>query len=124
MLILQRNLPAQIVIAITLDATVGQLFFNELPPFIPHQPMTTVVGIPDPGQLSPLVVAVIRRVALRINPAGDIALLITLVFPNRLTTPHDPYEAFVMLVGRRLILPRKQRDQASGVVVLIRRHRA
>ncbi|CRM65716.1 hypothetical protein [Pseudomonas sp. 37 R 15] len=51
-------------------------------------------------------------------------MLITLVFPNRLTTPHDPYEAVVMLVGRRLILPRKQCDQASGVVVLIRRHRA
>ncbi|CRM17341.1 hypothetical protein [Pseudomonas sp. 58 R 3] len=28
-----------------------------------------------------------------------------------------------MLVGRRLIVPRKQRHQASGVVVLVRRHR-
>ncbi|CRM09196.1 hypothetical protein [Pseudomonas sp. 28 E 9] len=86
--------------------------------------MTTVVGIPDPRQLSPLVVAVIRRVAVRIKFADDIALLITLVFPDRLTTPYNPYETVVMLVGRRLILTRKQRDQASGVVVLIRRHRA
>ncbi|CRM02072.1 hypothetical protein [Pseudomonas sp. 28 E 9] len=51
-------------------------------------------------------------------------MLITLVFPDRLTTPHDPYETIVMLVGRRLILTRKQRDQATGGVVLIRRHRA
>ncbi|CRN00667.1 hypothetical protein [Pseudomonas sp. 34 E 7] len=123
-LILTRQLPAQIVIAITHDASIGQLFFNKLPTLIPHQPMTTVVGIPDPGQLPLLVVAVVRRVAVRINPADDIALLITLVFPNRLTTPHDPYETIVMLVGCRLILTRKQRDQATGGVVLIRRHRA
>ena len=85
--------------------------------------MTTVIRVPNPGQLPMFVVAVVGRVAIRVNLAGDIALIITLVFPDRLATPYNPYEAVVMLVGRRLIIPRKQRHQAPCFVVLIRRHR-
>ena len=60
---------------------------------------------------------------IRIDLARDIALIIALIFPNRLTPSYTPYEPVVMLVGRRLIVPRKQRYQAPGFVVLIRRHR-
>ncbi len=51
------------------------------------------------------VVAVVRGMAVRISPAGDIALIVTLVLPNRFATPDYPYEAVVMLVGSRLIIP-------------------
>src|SRR5471032_333617 len=61
--------------------------------------------------------------AVRICLTRNVALVITLVFPNRFTPPYYPYEPVVMLVGSRLILPRKQRHQTSGVVILIRRHR-
>ncbi|CRM05007.1 hypothetical protein [Pseudomonas sp. 31 E 6] len=45
--ILAGNLAAQIIVAIALGAAIGQLLFNELAAFVPHQPMTTVVGIPN-----------------------------------------------------------------------------
>ncbi|CRM97637.1 hypothetical protein [Pseudomonas sp. 22 E 5] len=121
--ILAGNLAAQIVVAIALGAAIGQLLFNELAAFIPYQPMTAVIGIPNPRQLPVFVVAVVRHLTIGIGPTRQVALVVTLVLPDRFTTPHNPYEAVVMLVGRRFIISRKQRHQASGIVVLIRRHR-
>jgi hypothetical protein len=43
--------------------------------------------------------------AIGIGPARDVALVIALVLPDRFTTPHNPYETVVMLVGRRLVVP-------------------
>ncbi|RMO54005.1 hypothetical protein ALQ29_05539 [Pseudomonas marginalis pv. marginalis] len=123
MFILPGHLPAKIVIAITLDPTIRQLLFKQLPTLIPNQLLTAVIRIPNLRQLPVFVVAVGSRISVRIGPANDIALITPLILPNRFTTPHNPYEPIVMLVGRRLILPRKQRHQASSVVVLIRRHR-
>ena len=60
----------------------------------------------------------------QLGAARDIALVIALVLPDRLTTAHNPYEAIVMLVGCWLIIPGKQRHQPSGFVVLIRRDRS
>ena len=124
MLILTGNLPPQIVIAITLDPTIGQLLLKQLPAFVPHQSMATVIRVPNSSQLPVLVVAVVSNLSIGIGPTRNIALFITLVFPDRLPTPDNPYKTVVMLVGRWLIIPRKQRDQAPGIVVLIGRHRA
>ncbi|VVQ02620.1 hypothetical protein PS907_05478 [Pseudomonas fluorescens] len=123
MLILTCNLSSEIVIAIALDSTIGQLLLKQLPTFIPHQPLTAVVRVPNPNQLPVFVVVVVSSVAVRIGPTRDIALVIPLVFPDCFTTPHNPYEAVVMLVGGRLVISRKQRHQVSGFVVLIRRDR-
>ncbi len=103
--ILAGNLAAQIIVAIALGVAIGQLLFNELTAFVPHQPMTTVVGIPNPRQLPVFVVAVVRHLTIGIGPTRHVALIVTLVLPNRLTTPHHPYEAVVMLVGRRRVIP-------------------
>ncbi len=124
MLILTGNLSPQVVIAITLDPTMGQLLLQQLPTLVPHQPMTTAVRVPNPRQLPIFVVAVVSRMAIGVSLANDIALVITLIFPDRFTTPYNPYEPIVMLVGSRLIIPRKQRDQAPGIVILIGRYRA
>ncbi|KWV69720.1 hypothetical protein PFL603g_06167 [Pseudomonas fluorescens] len=124
MLILTGNLSTQIVIAITLDPTIGQLLLKQLPTLVPHQPMTAAVRVPNPRQLPLFVVAVVRNLTIRIGLARNVALVITLIFPDRLPTAHNPYEPIVMLVGRRLIIPGKQRHQASGIVILIGRHRA
>jgi hypothetical protein len=105
MLILARHLPAKLVIAITLDPAIGQLLLKQLPAFIPHQPMATVIRVPHPHQLPISVVAVVGNVAIGIGPARDVALVIALVLPDRFTTPHNPYETVVMLVGRRLVVP-------------------
>ncbi|CRM28845.1 hypothetical protein [Pseudomonas sp. 24 R 17] len=59
-----------------------------------------------------------------ISPTRNVALVITLIFPNRQTPPYNPYEPILMLVGSGLIIPRKQRHQASGFVVLVGRDRA
>ncbi|RMO53710.1 hypothetical protein ALQ38_05579 [Pseudomonas marginalis pv. marginalis] len=124
MLIFLGDFSPKIVIAITLDPTIRQLLLKQLPTFIPNQLLTAVIGIPNSNQLPIFVVAVVSSVTIRIGPANDIALIIALILPNRFTTPYNPYEPIVMLVGRRLILSRKQRHQASGFVVLIRRHRS
>ncbi|VVO45337.1 hypothetical protein PS720_06480 [Pseudomonas fluorescens] len=124
MLILPRHLSPKVVIAITLDPAIRQLLFKQLPTFIPNQLLTAVIRIPNPNQLPIFVVAVVSSVTIRIGPTRHIALIIPLILPNRFTTPYNPHEPVVMLVGRRLILPRKQRHQASGFVVLIRRHRS
>ncbi|KWV74093.1 hypothetical protein PFL603g_03007 [Pseudomonas fluorescens] len=122
--ILTGNLSTKIIIAIALDPTIGQLLLKQLPALVPHQPMTADVGVPNPGQLPLFVVAVVSRVTIRVSLADDIALVITLILPDRLPTPDNSYKTVVMLVGRRLIIPWKQRHQASGIVVLIGRHRA
>src|SRR5471032_3227323 len=123
MLILTRNLSSNIVIAITLNPTIRQLFLNELSTLIPNQPMRPVIRIPNPNQLPVFVVGVVCNVAVRICLTRNVALFVTLILPNRFTPPHNPYEPVIVLVGCRLILPRKQRHQTSGFVVLIRRHR-
>ncbi|VVQ02705.1 hypothetical protein PS907_05485 [Pseudomonas fluorescens] len=91
MLILTRNLSAEIVIAIALNAAIGQLLLKQLPTFIPHQALTTVIRVPNANQLPILVVAVVSSVAVRIGPTRNIALVIPLVFPDGFTTPHNPY---------------------------------
>lgn len=123
MLILAGNLSTQVVIAIAPHTAIGQRLLQQLPALIPHQSLTTVIRVPNPHQLSVLVVAVVGDMAVGIGLTRNVALVITLVLPDRLTPAHHAYEAIVMLVGRRLVIPRKQRDQAPGFIVLIRRHR-
>ena len=124
MFIFARHLAAQVVVAIAPDATIGQLLLNQLPALIPHQAMAAVVRVPDAGQLPMFVVAVVGNVTVGIDATGDIALVIALVFPDRYTPAHHAYETVVMLVGSGLIFAGKQRHQASGLVVLVGRHRA
>ncbi|PIB42738.1 hypothetical protein AOA57_24995, partial [Pseudomonas sp. 2588-5] len=124
MLVLTRYSPSKIVIAIALESPIRQLLLKQLPTLIPNQPMTAVIGQPNLRQLSSFVVAVLSRIAVRIDLANNIALVITLILPDRFTPPYNPYEPVVMFVGRRLIIPRKQRHQAPSFVVLIRRDRA
>ncbi|VVN73899.1 hypothetical protein PS687_05727 [Pseudomonas fluorescens] len=81
--ILTGNLPAQVVVAIALDATIGQLLFKQLAAVIPHQPLATVIGVPHPNQLPVFVVAVVRHMTVGIGPARHVALIVALVFPDR-----------------------------------------
>ncbi len=123
MLILVSNLPPQVVIAITPHSAIRQLLLNELTTLVPDQPLAAVIRIPDAAELSVSGVGVFGVIAVRISLTGDIALIVTLVLPNRVTTAYNPHEPVVMLVGRRRIVPGKQRNQPTGFVVLIRRHR-
>ncbi|CRM91080.1 hypothetical protein [Pseudomonas sp. 22 E 5] len=123
MFILARSLPSKAVIAIALNAAIRQLLFKQLTTLIPDQPMTAVIWIPNLGQLPAFVVAVVSRMAVRIGLTRNIALFITLIFPDRLTPPYNPYESIVMLVGCWLIIPKKHRHQTSSFVVLVGRDR-
>ncbi|CRM98064.1 hypothetical protein [Pseudomonas sp. 22 E 5] len=123
MFVFQADFSPEIVIAIALDSAIRQLLLKQLPTLIPNQPMTAMIRQPNLRQLPAFVVAVVSRMAVRIGPTRNVALVITLILPNRFTTPHNPYEPIVMLVGRRLIIPRKQRHQTPSFVVLVGRDR-
>jgi hypothetical protein len=57
--------------------------------------------------------------AVRIDRLGDIPFGVAPIRPDRVTTRTAVQETVAVLVGRRLIVRRKQRDQPSDVVVAV-----
>ena len=81
--------------------------------------MTAAVGVADFQRTALTVVAVMGRIAVRVDLFGDVALVVAPVFPGRRTTVHNADEAAVVLVGSRCIFRWNDRDQSTCFVVLV-----
>ena len=81
--------------------------------------MPAGVRVADRQQLPLLVVVIVGDMAVRVGRFGDIALGIALIFPHRFTAIARVQETVAVLVGRRFVFRRNQRDQPSDFVVAV-----
>ncbi|PMQ09127.1 hypothetical protein PseAD21_21890 [Pseudomonas sp. AD21] len=120
----RRRPPPQRIVGKTPHAAVGQGFLDQLAEVIPRQLMPTAVRVTDRQQLPARVVVVIGDQAVGIDRFGDIPFSVAPPGPHCLAAGTAVQETVAVLVGRRLVLRRKQRHQASDFVVAVLGDRA
>src|SRR5471030_898901 len=115
--VLTSDLPTQCVIAIFALTAIRQLLFDQFAQIVPAQSMTTAIRVLDLQQTAFAVITVVGGVAVGVYLLGDVALVITLVSPDRFVPAQDRYKAVAVFVQRRCVLWRDDCFQASCFVV-------
>ena len=81
--------------------------------------MPTVVRVTDRQQLTFFVVVIVGDMTVRIGRFGDVTLGVALIFPHGFAAKPCVQETVAILVGRRFVFRRNQRDKPSDLVVTV-----